>query len=44
LHAALLVHALAIVPALGSHFAPVAVYLLKQVLHAFVVTSPGTVQ
>jgi hypothetical protein len=32
------------VPELGSHFAPLAVYLLKHVLHAVDVTMPGDAQ
>jgi hypothetical protein len=32
------------VPAVGSHAAPAAVYLVKQVLHAVDVTYPGIEQ
>ena len=38
------VQLVAMVPALGSHCAPVAVYLLKHVLHAVDVTNPGIEQ
>jgi hypothetical protein len=44
LHAALPAHEEAIVPAVGSHFAPEAVYFVKHVLHSFDVTEPGIEQ
>jgi hypothetical protein len=43
-HAACPAQAVAMVPAEGSHVAPAAVYLVKHVLHAVVVTYPGIEQ